>query len=240
MQTLFVWDFDNTIVLDNTDQLAIEKLQPDLLESHLKNRELVKEIGWTEVMNLSLSELARRGFTPTDILDAVSKCHFPDATLQSLQTVASHPQASNAIVSDSNTEFIRVCLENSNATDLFADGIFTNLGVVRDEKVIQVVPYTTTKDAPHTCISCPSNLCKGVVLNNLIEKRTEFSRVVYIGDGSNDFCAALQLRPADIVLFRKGFSLERKINRASASLQATPIGWNSPEELRQLVSQWLT
>lgn len=240
MQTLFVWDFDNTIVLDNTDEVAIEKLQPDLLESHLKNRELVKEIGWTEVMNLSLSEMARRGFTPTNIFDAVSKCHFPDSTLQSLQMIASHPQASNAIVSDSNTEFIRVCLENSRATNLFAGGIFSNMGVVQDEKVIQILPYATTNDASHACTSCPSNLCKGVVLNNLIEKLPGPSRVVYIGDGSNDFCAALQLRPEDIILFRKGFSLERKINRTRASLQATPTGWNSPEELRQLVSQWLT
>lgn len=240
MQTLFVWDFDNTIVLDNTDVVAVEKLQPDLLESHLNNRELVKQLGWTEIVNLALAELARRGFSPTDIFEAVSQCHFPDTTVQALQMIASHTRASNAIVSDSNSEFINACLKSSDAIDLFSGGIYTNLGVVKNEEVIQVVPYTAANDAPHTCPSCPSNLCKGVVLKNLMERSIGPFRIVYVGDGSNDFCAALQLRSEDIVLFRKGYPLERKIKCTNMCLRATSIGWSTPEELKQLVPRWLT
>lgn len=239
MQTLFVWDFDNTIVLQDTDRAAVEMLQPDMLESHLNNRQLVKQIGWTQVINLSLTELAHRRFTPTDILQAVSTCHFPAATLEALRAIGSHPQARSAIISDSNSEFIGACLKAHDANDLFSAGILTNLANLHDDKIIQVVPYTVAHDAPHTCPSCPSNLCKGTALNRLTSGSPHPSRIVYVGDGANDFCAARQLQKNDVVLFRKGFSLQRRIEKSPASLLATAIGWDTPEELKQLVSQFL-
>lgn len=44
-------------------------------------------------------------------------------------------------------------------------------------------------------------------------------RCLYIGDGFNDYCASLHLRPSDIVLARKGHTLEKHIRASPAAVR---------------------
>lgn len=43
----------------------------------------------------------------------------------------------------------------------------------------------------HGCPLCPSNLCKGLVLSELLHSH---DRVAYVGDGAGDFCPGCDLR----------------------------------------------
>lgn len=235
--TLFVWDFDNTIVLEDTDRKAVS-VQPDLVASHIENHELVRQVGWTSVINGALAELAGRGHTPSEILAAVSQCYLPQATIDALRDVATSPNAESAIVSDSNSAFIEACLTAHSASHLFARGVFTNHAIL-DDNVLQVVEYSKHRQQPHTCPTCPQNLCKGLVISELIHTTPVPARMVYIGDGSNDFCAVRQLRVTDVVLYRKGFALESKIRSASTNLLATCRGWDDANTLRRLVLEIL-
>jgi Putative Phosphatase len=59
-------------------------------------------------------------------------------------------------------------------------------------------------------------MCKGHILdthrsNGHVQQPPGYNLVVYIGDGSNDMCPALRLKPEDLVLARRGFSLAKRI-----------------------------
>ncbi|CAF1612754.1 unnamed protein product [Didymodactylos carnosus] len=64
--------------------------------------------------------------------------------------------------------------------------------------------------------SCPSNLCKGQLMD---EVRAKFmnTRVIYYGDGKDDFCPACHSISGDIICIRKGFSLEKLIKEKQDS-----------------------
>lgn len=48
----------------------------------------------------------------------------------------------------------------------------------------------------HKCmVGCSPNMCKGEELEAYLSRKQEqFDRVVYVGDGTNDFCPVLRLR----------------------------------------------
>lgn len=95
----------------------------------------------------------------------------------------------------------------------------------------------------HNCKICPSNLCKGQELEKLRE-RTPYKRVVYLGDGANDFCPALTLTADDVVLARKDFDLDRLLKERAASpeadcrLRARFHTWGTHQELFELVKRF--
>ncbi len=59
-------------------------------------------------------------------------------------------------------------------------------------------------------------MCKGDVLDDFLSRHggaDGFSKMVYIGDGKNDFCPILRMRSGDLALARKGFELDKKIEK---------------------------
>jgi len=43
--------------------------------------------------------------------------------------------------------------------------------------------------------------------------RSSYDRLIYLGDGANDFCPVLRMGPNDVALVRKGKGLERRIKQ---------------------------
>lgn len=60
-------------------------------------------------------------------------------------------------------------------------------------------------------------------------------RVVYAGDGANDLCPALSLRPGDVLLCRAGHALEQLVAARAGEVAANVVSWSDHEELRRLV-----
>ena len=68
-------------------------------------------------------------------------------------------------------------------------------------KDIFSVVHQSTKYGGHSCVKFPPNLCKTQVLLDILSKETQRPRVVYIGDGSNDVCPAINaLEEGDVLL----------------------------------------
>lgn len=231
-QLLFAWDFDKSLVLQDTDSLVFESLAPDLVKSHLHNRALVEARGWNPVLNSAFSLLSQRQHSPHAIVSAASHAYLPPPTARALHKVHTRPLASSAILSDSNSAFISACLARHSLSDHFEAGIFTNEGTVCGE-LFRVVPYTEHNGCPHHCDNCPSNLCKRDVLDNLIAALARPFRVVYVGDGFNDYCPAQSLRESDVVLCRAGYSLEAMCVRDGCA--AGVHVWSDASELARLI-----
>lgn len=100
----------------------------------------------------------------------------------------------------------------SSVQDCFS-AVFTNPAKYEASGALRVSPYASM---PHGCPRCPSNLCKGQVkclqfniltvkcdqVLDAVLKRQQYDRVVYLGDGSGDFCPCTRLHHPDIVCAR--------------------------------------
>ena len=55
-------------------------------------------------------------------------------------------------------------------------------------------------------------MCKGDVLEKHIKEHSrKIDSVVYVGDGSNDFCPTLRLKDRDYVAIREGYKLHHAV-----------------------------
>lgn len=112
-----------------------------------------------------------------------------------------------AIASDANELFIRSFLEQNGLTGL-VDEIHTNTSPMV-EGVLRVEPYTP-KGTPHNCDLCSLNQCKGAILDGLVAKLLKQGnaeeeaevRIIYVGDGGNDFCPGTRMNPGDVLCVR--------------------------------------
>jgi pyridoxal phosphate phosphatase PHOSPHO2 len=80
-------------------------------------------------------------------------------------------------------------------TDIF-DEIITNPAEWEDNGQLRIHRLVSPDGPQHNCrIRCDPGMCKGQELESyLARKGVDFDRIIYIGDGSNDFCPILKLR----------------------------------------------
>lgn len=242
VHSLFVWDFDNTVVLDNTDTLVFQKLAPKVLA---RQRAIIcKSAGphlWTTIISNGLMSLFEMGKTPEEILSAAADAFLPVETAAVLRRIASTPTARSVVLSDANTLFIHACLKKADLPhdQVFEGGIFTNPATVEEPGFISLRPFIDPNDPEkqHKCNRCAANLCKGEVLQRIIRDEYDSWRIVYVGDGGNDHCPVLRMGSEGVVLARKGFPLHRKV------LERPPLAevrlWDSPVELKGLIDDLL-
>ncbi|CAN8063007.1 unnamed protein product [Agarophyton chilense] len=230
---LFVFDFDETLVPHNTDLLPLIHLAPDLLHSHVNNPHH-RALGWTTLMNTVLSILHSRHLSPAKILQTMHQAVIHPATKSMLSTLFNNPHVHCAIASDANSLYIQSCLEvNHINPSQFTAGIFTNPAHVHLDTIF-VKPFATQ---PHSCPTCPPNLCKSIVLKHL-QTRYPSHTLVYVGDGSNDYCPAKRIPTDGYVLPRQAFRLEHKILQ-HGQVHCQVRSWASAEQLQSIVSHIL-
>ncbi|KAF8124952.1 putative phosphatase-domain-containing protein [Boletus edulis] len=219
---LVVFDFDWSMADQDSDRWLFEVLAPDLRRKMRdRSREPGKTLQWTDI-----HPAMKRGIqllkNPTSL----------DTTL--------------FILSNANTFFINTILQHQGIRDCF-ETIITNPADFSDpEKPNRLVLRRRVgpDDLPHGCqVGCEENMCKGQELTRYLDAHrqpdnTEFDRIIYVGDGSNDFCPVLRLRRQDVVLCRRFRGLERKIadERAkgdASRLQCTVEYWSGAWEVEE-------
>jgi len=97
-------------------------------------------------------------------------------------------------------------------------------------------------DGPqHNCtVGCSPNMCKGEELEAFLKRRaTVFDRIIYVGDGSNDFCPLLRMRAQDLALVRKGRGLETRIANEgqTAGLACQVMYWGGAWEVEEIFAR---
>lgn len=234
-KTLFVWDFDNTVVLDNTDTLVFDKHAPQVLEAHRTHvRTNPPPYLWTTMIGNGLKFLFEKGVTPHEILSTASDAPLPSETASALRAIASSENAESLILSDANSLFIQACLDKAALphNEIFEGGIITNPSFIEESGQISLHPFIPSDDPDkqHRCSTCAPNLCKGEVLQRLMVGQYSGWRIVYVGDGANDYCPVKRISDRDVTLVRKGFPLHKKV--LNGPPKASVKVWETPEELR--------
>ena len=216
-KTLFVFDFDNTLVDDNTDTWVM-KLRPDLgLQERL--RDLRRQFScWTDLMDHVFSELHRAGCEREEVLEHMGRLAVYDQALLALRAVGESVWADAIIVSDSNSVFIDRILQQCGLEGISKE-ILTNPAYFDSTGRLHVQWFHH-----HCCPTCSTspNMCKGTILSDFLSRQHEpYGCVVYVGDGRGDYCPCLKMTERDTVLCRKGYSLATKIANAPTAVTAS-------------------
>jgi pyridoxal phosphate phosphatase PHOSPHO2 len=199
--------------------------------------EKVREKGWTERMNAVFEYLhSKHEINESKLIKCLEEIKIDDSMIQLIE----HLQQQGyhlSILSDSNTVFIETILKQNRIYDKFGT-IFTNKASFDMNEKLVVVPFNQTYNSNGDAFDCQTNICqknicKGKVLNDMLEKH-QLKHVIYVGDGTNDYCPGLYLTKNDHYFVRKDFSLFKLLNREAnlrQNLTAKIKYWSNASEI---------
>ncbi|CAK1554461.1 unnamed protein product [Leptosia nina] len=217
MANLAVFDFDHTIVDEDSDATIISRLRekkpPPEYESGARD--------WTPYMSDVFEHAFSAGFHPTDILDSIASMR-PTAGMPELITTLAEQGWDVLILSDANSVFVNHWIKSHGLQDAITS-IITNRAFWQHERLFIEPCMRQT-----SCRRCPSNLCKSLALAQYCSDRN-YERIVYSGDGRNDYCPATNLPSNATVFPRKGYPLDDLIKKTLATpepqIKAKVVPW---------------
>lgn len=256
---MIAFDFDQTIVAENTDLVVMQLLlgHPDLMQS-VNLDEIYREHGWTAHMQAVFQLLHDARIPPASIREIIRKMDALPGMLELIQ----HLHDDNfdfeiIIISDANSLFIDEWCRSHGIANLITR-VFTNpaefkmasTNKTNSTEMLHIRPYHSQTD----CTLSSSNLCKGHVLDTYINDRRHidgvtYRRVFYVGDGKNDVCPILRLSAANgFGCARIGFSLDKELIRIANGLStfvtdehrrlvATVIRWENGIDLLESIKK---
>ncbi|KAF8518771.1 phosphatase phospho-type [Gautieria morchelliformis] len=238
-QQLVIFDFDWSLVDQDTDRWVFEVLAPHLRR---KFEDLEETVQLTDLVAQLLVELHALGVTRQDIEGAMHILPFHPAMVRAVERLKAAPSAQTTfvILSNSNSAYISAILQHRKLTHLFQE-VITNPATWEPSGLLSVRRRIDPAGPQHNCsVGCSPNMCKGEELQALLARcPDEFDRVVYVGDGGNDFCPILRLRSQDIALARKSFGLEKRIAKegAKAGLRCSVQYWSGAWEVEEMFTK---
>ncbi|KAH9083854.1 phosphatase phospho-type [Lactarius deliciosus] len=145
-----------------------------------------------------------------DIKDDFEWTDLHPAMVRGVKTIkaATKPQTTFLCLSSANSVFISTILESKGLQDLFTE-IVTNPAEWDPSGLLKLRRHIDPDGPQH---NCPAPAPQVVKLDAFLKRSgTDYDRIIYVGDGSNDFCPVLRLRSQDMVLCRRHRTLERRI-----------------------------
>lgn len=207
---LFLFDFDETLISENSDYSVVraapfQKLPPSL--SKISPPGFFLQHSQDIMMFLKES-----GVTEDAIRTAIEQIPVSPGGAALLDFLMARDDFECVVVSDANSYFIETWLRHAGVHKLFSK-VFTNPAEFNTDGCLVLHPFHS-----HSCSKCPQNMCKQVILRDYMSKRAKergepFQKVFYIGDGENDICPTLAMGQNDTVFPRKGFPMHRIIEK---------------------------
>jgi pyridoxal phosphate phosphatase PHOSPHO2 len=151
------------------------------------------------------------------------------------------------ILSDANEYYIRAILDAKGLADGVFSSVITNRGAFDGpDGRLTINPFHPLDASSHGCPHCPSNLCKGAILRQWMAEVSP-SKVLYVGDGANDFCPALLLEHPGSVVLARGAPHDRLLEKctksiADGTLKGTVVEWSEADNgaaLLQTITNFL-
>eukprot|EP00771_Trimastix_marina_P002240 gnl/Trimastix_PCT/3361.p1 GENE.gnl/Trimastix_PCT/3361~~gnl/Trimastix_PCT/3361.p1 ORF type:complete len:255 (-),score=31.21 gnl/Trimastix_PCT/3361:231-995(-) len=236
-QVLCIWDFDHSLIEDNSDIVVVDELAPDL---RALMREYTKEHthSWTVLMGLVFEKIHQRGVTIDQLAQSIRGLRVDPGVVEAMTWMHYH-NVDIRIVSDANTFFIDTFLK-AHGWDSWVSHIVTNPSHVAPEGCLVIEPFVPTS-LPHGCPLCQPNICKGAIVEPWV-REAAWARVLYVGDGRGDLCPCLRLhRPQGVALARAECSLSKLLaEREARGDPGLPIirAWHNGHELSSLIQEF--
>ncbi|KAL6760426.1 putative phosphatase-domain-containing protein [Haematococcus lacustris] len=176
-KTLVVFDFDHTVVDDNSDTFIYRALPGGVLPGSVKA--LCRPGEWTAFMQEVLLHAAQQGVGPQELRHVLQQIPWTPGMKELLHYLGQHPELYECIiVSDANSCFIDWILQPSGQASTFS-AIYTNPAQEEQAAVgSQASPSNSSSSSSraatgwlrvsphhsHACPTCSANLCKRAVV----------------------------------------------------------------------------
>ncbi|KAF8160790.1 phosphatase phospho-type [Crassisporium funariophilum] len=224
---LVVFDFDWSMADQDTDRWIFEVLAPDLRR---KMKNLKDEIQWTDLVAQSLREAHARGITKEQILHALQTMPYHPAMVRAVSKLKADGKTTFLCLSNANSVFISTILEAKGLQNLFEE-IITNPAEWENSGLLNLRRRVDPSGPQHTCeVGCEE-------LEAFLKRQgVKYDRIVYVGDGSNDFCPILRLTSVDSIYCRSGRGLQRRIEKEGESkgLKCNIRYWGGAWEIEEM------
>lgn len=226
---LVVFDFDRSLfTIDDIDNIVAKKFLGYSSEDLMS---LVKKsLGWNAMMDSLASEIFEKGFKQDDIVKALEELELDEHIMKSLEILMKN-NYEQKILSDANSIFIKHVLNGRRKGLHYFNEVVTNPAYFDEKGRLRIGPFHLKE---HGCKRCPTNMCKGKVIEEWVASNM-YNRIIYVGDGSGDYCPAMFLRKTDVVLVRKNYDLHKLIEKEP--ITAKVLLWEDSFEMYQHIER---
>ncbi|GAA5841204.1 hypothetical protein JCM11251_003233 [Rhodosporidiobolus azoricus] len=230
-------DYDWSTLDQDTDRWVFEVLAPHLRTSLRASKATMQ---WTDNCAHHLRQLHAEGFGQKDIEDAMILAPLHPAMKRIIKAVSSSqsPKGSWTILSNSNSVYIDTIMKH-HGLEKDLQEVITNPAKFLDNGLLEVKRRVDPNGPQHSCkVGCSPNMCKGEELEAWVARNggwDAFDKIIYLGDGGNDLCPVLHLRPQDVVLARSYRELFRKLNdkTGKTDVKCEVVHWGGAWEVEQ-------
>ncbi|KAF7315488.1 hypothetical protein MIND_00064000 [Mycena indigotica] len=230
---LVVYDFDWSMADQDTDRWVFEVNAPNI-RRWMEETETAGSMQFTDMIAKALRDAHAQGVTRQQLEDALRVMPFHPAMVRAIINLKATGSTTFFCLSNANSVYISVILKEKGLDMMFTE-IVTN-PAHWDPSGLLVVRRRVDPEGPqHSCkIGCSANMCKGDELEAFFTRHLPmYDRVVYVGDGSNDFCPALRLRTQDLLLCRSFGGLHKRIAK-EGGLQCEVKYWTGAWEVEEI------
>ncbi|KAL9243538.1 hypothetical protein vseg_017413 [Gypsophila vaccaria] len=225
-----IFDFDKTIIDVDSDNWVVDELGfTEVFDS------LLPTMPWNTLMDTMMNVMHERGVTIDRIVEVLTRVPVHPRVVTAIK--AAHVLGCDLrVVSDANTFFIDIVLTHLGLRDCFSE-INTNPSYVDDEGRLKILPHHEDFiNSSHGCCNpCPPNMCKGDVIKRILREESNNKKIIYLGDGSGDYCPSLKLRAGDHVMPRKKFPAWDLISSNQGLIRAKIHEWSNGDDLDQVL-----
>ncbi|KAG0198369.1 hypothetical protein BGX28_008203 [Mortierella sp. GBA30] len=233
-----------------SDRFVIESLSPEL-----RQKLDTRPMQWTDLQNECLKEFHEQGGSGQVVRDALTRIPLDPDMIRVCQLL--HAKGWTLVIaSDANSVYIDGILQHYGIKNLFS-AIITNPAFWDSQDRLHIKRLIPADAPSHGCPLgvCSLNICKGQEIDKLLlqlktdttylTSTTEIAaspRMIYVGDGRNDYCPALRMQNNnDIYFVRKGRSLEAYLTRGAPeirqAIKARTVLWTAASEILKELHQ---
>lgn len=216
---LVAFDFDHTLI-KHQSYAVLEQIIPNY-ESVIKS--IKSQVpNWFEYNVALMKEFKERGFKTKHIKEHIETLELNE----NFKLLLDHLKANQSrfkvvIMSGTINMIIKWVLTYQGYSEMIQE-IYSNKCVCDEEDFLEYLNNNAVK-----CEECKYSLCKAKIMKTLLDEN-KFKKVLYVGDGINDYCPAVHMRESDVLYARKDFGLHKKLyeNKYVDNLKCTVVSWD--------------
>ena len=230
-KSLLIFDFDKTILNDDSfGHIILNTLTKDELQVIFDKR----HENWVDGYNYALRQIKSHGITKEKFNEMLNKISLTKGMDDLFNYIRTNKNNYDSIILSSNYQYvINYLLNKYNIVDIFSDIITNPSREANPDEKDQFI-YVLKKQE-HNCKVCNPCSCKKNEFKEFCKNHdmNKYDKVIFVCDGFNDLCLAVDLRENDVTLARKDFALYKKINEKNFenNLKCKIEAWESGNDI---------
>ena len=229
---LLIFDFDKTII--NDDSFGYYAIKMLTKEEKAKLFKAPRNQNWVIGFNLTLKMIKSHGTTLNEFNKVLEEIPLSKGMEELFTYIGKNKSKYEAVIMSSNYQYVIFhLLKHYNIFDIFSEIICTPSKESNSDEKDQFVYVLNNK--PHNCPKCNPCNCKSLDFKEFLSSHdmSKYEKIVFVGDGWNDFCLAKDLSDKDVVFARKHFVLYKKLfeENLKNSLKCKAEAWDDAKDI---------